>query len=777
MLIVPDSLLFSGVSSRRLIPVVCALGIVCCGSPQSYVERGNRFTAAGKEADAAIQYEKAIQKNPDLGEAHYRLGLLDLKRNQALPAYRELLRASDLMPGNEDALFKLGQLALSIYNGNASHPQQFYDKAASVAAQLLKKKPDGYDGNLIEGAIALVDQRPADAVLSLQKAIAAKPGDPDAQLGLARALVDDDRAPEGIALAQGLVANNKAFGPAYDFLFAQFQTAGKKDEAADILRLKVANNPKQAVGIVELARYYASLQKAPEVNATIAKLTANPADFPDGRLIAGDFYLSVGKPDLALQQFNAGLGSATSATRNAYRKRMAAILASEKKWPETYQQVAAILKDQPNDDEARLMRALAWLDEGKPENLDRALAELQAQSKKRPNDPVLRFQTGNALARKGDRDGARREWAAAAQANPQYLPARYSLAESFLAADRGPDALQIAEQIIALAPRDTEARLLLATCLTAAGEYPRARAELDRLAAQYPQSAQVRFRLGVLDIADRRYKAAEDAFRQIGGAQAKDPQVLAGLAEALQGDHQGPQAIQMLQDELKRNPDSPVLRQMLARLAAVAGNYDVVVDQYQKMAAAAPGSTALQFSLASAYNAKGDTASALAVLQKLVQANPKSAPASLMLAQALVGTGRAEEAKVRYRKLLETEPDNANALNDLAYLMADSGENLDQALSYAQRGLQYAADPGLKTSLSDTMGWIMVKKNMTDDALQTLQILVNSHPGNATFRYHLGAAFFQKGDKQKARVELEAALAAKPSAMDEPRIRELLARI
>jgi Flp pilus assembly protein TadD len=123
------------------------------------------------------------------------------------------------------------------------------------------------------------------------------------------------------------------------------------------------------------------------------------------------------------------------------------------------------------------------------------------------------------------------------------------------------------------------------------------------------------------------------------------------------------------------------------------------------------------------------------------------------------------------------DPNNANALNDLAFLMADSGGKLDQALAYAQRGLQYAKDPGLKSSLADTLGWIYVKKNMTDSALQTFENLVRNNPGNATFRYHLGTALYQKGDKQEARVELEAALAAKPSNMDERKIKALLARL
>lgn len=761
----------------QLVLVLCALGIAACGgSPQSYVDRGNRFTESGKYADAALQYQKAIQKAPGLGEAHYRLALLDLKTNQPVPAYRELLRASELMPGNPDVLSRLGQLALSIYNADAKHPKQLYDQAAKSAAQLLSANPDGFDGNLIHGAIALVDRKPPDAVASLRKAVAAKPDDPDAQLGLARALVQNNQAAEGVALAQRLVGKNKTFGPAYDFLFEQYMSTGNKEEAGNILRLKVANNPKQAGYITELARYYATMQKPAEVDATIARLTASPADFPDGRLIAGDFYLAVGKPDLALQQFDAGLGLA-SANRNTYRKRIVPILAAEKKWPDAYRQIEAILKDKPDDDEAKLMRALAWLGEARPENLDRAITELQAQSKKRPNDPVLHFQTGNAMAKKGDQTGAIREWTAAARADREYLPARYSLAQSYLALGKASEALQVSDEIVAIAPRDAQAALLHASCLTAAGQYPRARTELNRLVAQFPKAPQVRFRVGVLDIAEHKYKDAEDTFQQIEGGASKDPQVLAGLAEALQGLGQGTKAMQLLQDEVKRNPNSAALRQVLARIAAASGKYDVVVDQYTQLAAAAPGSTVLQLSLASAYTAKGDSASAEGVLEKVIQADPKSVPGSLMLAQSLIATGHMHEAEARYRRLLEIDPNNANALNDLAFVMADSGENLDQAMSYAQRGLQYAVDAGLKTSLSDTLGWIYLKKNMTDSALQTFQKLVKTNPGNATYRYHLGTALYQKGDKQKARVELEAALGAKPSPLDEPKIRDLLARL
>jgi len=45
------------------------------------------------------------------------------------------------------------------------------------------------------------------------------------------------------------------------------------------------------------------------------------------------------------------------------------------------------------------------------------------------------------------------------------------------------------------------------------------------------------------------------------------------------------------------------------------------------------------------------------------------------------------------------------------------------------------------------------------------------------YRYHLGVALLQNGEKHKARTEFQAALTKKPQQTDEKKIRELLAGI
>jgi predicted Zn-dependent protease len=74
------------------------------------------------------------------------------------------------------------------------------------------------------------------------------------------------------------------------------------------------------------------------------------------------------------------------------------------------------------------------------------------------------------------------------------------------------------------------------------------------------------------------------------------------------------------------------------------------------------------------------------------------------------------------------------------------------------------------------LGWIYLKKNRPDDAVQIFSRIVKRNPGVPTYRFHFGAALLQKGDKTGARRELESARAGHPDQADEARIEGLLAK-
>jgi Flp pilus assembly protein TadD len=153
---------------------------------------------------------------------------------------------------------------------------------------------------------------------------------------------------------------------------------------------------------------------------------------------------------------------------------------------------------------------------------------------------------------------------------------------------------------------------------------------------------------------------------------------------------------------------------------------------------------------------------------------PEDAAAHLLLAMALEAQGDWTGAANYYERTVDLAPDNVIALNNLAFILAETGGDLDRALSLVQRARSRAPH---HPDVADTLAWVYVKRNLNDSAIAILEELVAKHPEKASWRYHLAVALYQKGDSRRARQQLEAALRGKPDSKEEGRIRELLAKL
>src|SRR5712691_4941275 len=98
----------------------------CTVTKSGYLERGNKLFEAGKYPEASINYRNAIQKDPQFGEAYYRLGLAAIKQDKPREASDSFTRAVQLLPGNIDAKEKLSNITLSYYLLDPRHPQSLY---------------------------------------------------------------------------------------------------------------------------------------------------------------------------------------------------------------------------------------------------------------------------------------------------------------------------------------------------------------------------------------------------------------------------------------------------------------------------------------------------------------------------------------------------------------------------------------------------------------------------------------------------------------------------
>src|ERR1700722_68505 len=147
-------MLMSKWKSLAIVALVIA-GFSCDTSPQRYLDKGNGLFNAGRYAEAEINYQKAIQKDPTSGEAYYRYSLLKFKQGKLGESYRLVYRAAGYLPDREDITVALADTCFEMYLGNRGDAN-LYGQVDAISRRLLQKNPNSYDGLRLKGYVAML---------------------------------------------------------------------------------------------------------------------------------------------------------------------------------------------------------------------------------------------------------------------------------------------------------------------------------------------------------------------------------------------------------------------------------------------------------------------------------------------------------------------------------------------------------------------------------------------------------------------------------------------
>ena len=764
-------------NSRKLLLLLPVVFFVasCSRDPkvqaQRYVENGNKFFEKGKYKEASIMYRRALQKDLKFGEAYYRLALTEINLAAYGDAVRALRRAVELQPDNADASVKLADIYMVAATQDKGNSPEYLKEAKELADKLLQKDAKSYDGHRIEGQIALLQNDAAGAVAQLKMAAQLKPDETDLALAYFQALAANKQTDDAEKLALAVIDKHKNFAPMYDALYFRYMTDKKVAEAENVMKRKVENNPQQANFRVQLASHYLATQQKPEFDKTIQVLN-DEKQYPDGHLVAGDFYFYRARDfDAARAQYEAG-EKAFPKEAAIYQKRLVELLATTGKNTEANQLLTTLLKENPKDTDAIAMRAALMLTTGDAAQITQAVNDLQSLVAKTPENHLLRFNLARAYLAKNDAEQARLQLEAAVKLRPDFIVARDMLARVYLVKKDYAKALKEAEETIALNKSDVQARLTRSTALMALGDGQKAREEIDTILQLAPNNSDARYQSAFLAWQQKDYKRAEVVFSEMSKANPKDSRGLLGMVETMASENHLPQGIKLVEDALAKDPGRRDLELALANLYVRDTRYDAAIGRYQDLLKSDPKSGDLLLRLAEAQRRKGDINAAIDTFRRASQAAPTDARPLLQLGLLLDGTGRRDQAKPIYEQILKIQPDHPIALNNLAFIKAEDGQDLDEALTMAQRARQ-----GMPNSpdIMDTLGWIYLKKNLSDDAIRTFKELVTADPNRATYHYHYGMALLQKGDKLSAKRELETAIKFNPSKDDAGKIQKLLA--
>ena len=737
------------------------------------IASGNKYFQNGKYKEASILYRRALQLDPKSGEGYYRLGLVQFALREYGDAARALERATSLDPGNEDATVRLSELYLIAYAANPQSNKRALDEARPLIAQVLKHNPKSFGGLRLEADLATLANDSETAIAKLREADEVKPWQPEVIVPLIQRLAAEGRMAEAEKLGEEFLARDKTVRRVYDLLFFYYGQSSQFDHAEETLKTEIANLPSDATPRLELAAFYYTRNRKPEMLALLDGLRSARKAFPHADSLIGDFYLRMGAYDLGIQAYREGEKREPKAAAE-YEKRIADVLLAQGRDAEALAIVSKLHKDYPGDVDAAAIHA-SLLAKGDPQQVQTAISELEPLAAKEPGNAMLQFHLGRAYWIKGDpasRDKAAQHFETSLKLNPDSLLAKLALARVRLEQGQNGVAVQIAEEILETNPSNMQAKLTRGAGLANLGEGDKAREELRNILRTYKDSNDARYQLAALDLRQKRYGDAEAGFRAL--AQAGDLRGFTGLADSKMAQDQPTAAAQILEQELAKHPDRDGYRLALSEVLLRMGRLQEARAQLEQVVRRNPGWAEALTRLGTLESQLGDKAGALENFQKAHQRQPANASATLGYAMLLEDGGQADQARALYEEVLKTEPDNATALNNLAYLKAQQGVDLDQALGYAQHALQRSPT---NPNISDTLGLIYIRKKLTTQAVQVLQDLVARVPDNPSFHLHLAMALFDAGEKQLAKKELEKAQRHKPSAAEQAKIKELVGRI
>ena len=775
---------------RHLIIVLTALALVSCNRDpnylkQKYLDSGNKYYGQKRYNEANIMYRKAIEKDRKFGEAYYRLALVDLDLSRPQDAYPMLRRAVELLKQGsqdaDDATLKLDELMLMAAE-TSKHQDALLAEVQPMVDGLLKRNPSSWEGHKLSGDIALLHSsalyrggNPVEARESIAKAIqeyrtslTSKPGDYVISLALGRTLALDGESAEAESLFKTLIEKDKLNLNGYYELYRIYAGQKKYPEAEATLKSAIAAVPKDASLRLSLVQFYYVTKRQDDLVKLLNDMKKDLKQFPQAYFQAGSFFVRVGQFDEALKQYEEGI-KADPDKKNSYLKNEIEVYIRQNNIVMAQTKNDQILRNDPKDPEARGLRATFMLDKG---DIDKAEGDLQSVVTSRPGNWVARFNLGRAYFAKGEYEQARQEFDKCIDLNPGYLPARYAQTQVAIVRGNYDAAVHDADEILKIAPNSVQGRIMKAASLQRLGKYDDARKLLNDVLDKNPKQVETLLEIGVLDLNQKKSKDALDHFRRAYDAAPQNIRGLLGESKALLMDGQPDKSVDLIRQAAQKTPSIQLQRE-LGNAQMAARQFDAAIGTYQALAT---GTSDLKTKgdlwsrIGESYRYKGDFPKSTEYMEMASKALPDNAAIATNLALLYEARQDSSHARTYYEKALKIDPNNPLALNNLAYLITETNGDLAQALSYAQQAKQRLPN---FLEVSDTIGWIYLKKNISDSAVEEFKRLVQQAPLNPIYHYHYAMALNQKGDAISAKAECEVALADHPQKPLEAQIRTL----
>ncbi len=806
--------------SRIVTLALTAAVLAACGGAEerkaAYLEKGKVYYAEQNFEKARVELKNVLQIDPKTAEPYWLLGQMAEKENNYRDAFGQYLKVVEFAPEHLDAHARLGSFYVlakdlekadeHIQKALAKDPKHVGGRTAQamllaakddeagaiqLLGEVLKDKPDHAEASSALAGIHVKQKNTDAAIAALRAGIAADPKEVELRVRLVQ-MQAVLKKPEEARKVWGEVIALEPDNLSYRVGLAAYLSQLKEFDAAEkVLREAIAQKPEDAQRYLMLAQFFASREQADKGIAEIKQAIGRRPDDYDLKFGLARLHEQQ-KQDAEAEAIYRAAIEAEKTEPQGLRARdlLAALLLRKDKRDEAAALVDVVLKENPQDNAALLLRARMAMEK---RDAATAITALRSLLKDQPDSAELLGLLAEAHTLNGEPQLAREALQRAAQANRKNPDARLRYAQHLSAAKDYTAARDEVEGILKDAPEHIGALALLGEIQVNQGDAKAGETSFQKIKSLSPNDAAGYLGLGRLYQTQRKFDQAlleyETAYRKSTGKDiplgliaathmaAGHPERAVArleqanqelpdrafihelLAEAYQAQKRFADAARELDTVLKLAPKWNMTYIARANLALQQRNALGAVQAYETGLAAIPGDERLLIGLADAKAASGDNDGAIARYEEALKVNPASAARGKLLTVLVERKGDAESLK-RARAILEEQvnlaPTEPGPRLTLAQFLART-KDYDGALREIGEVLKRNADLLAALQLK---AQVQAAKGDATGQEATLDQIAKAHP-------QTGIGQLALGDLKLRTKQYDAALAAYEAALDQ----------
>lgn len=780
---------------RLLLTMALSVFLAACDSSEekadahylSAVER----VADGDTEGAILDLRNALKLNAGHKDARRLFADLLFDDGEVSAAFRQYKEIYESDPTNLDAIRAMAGIA---FDGNDTEAAEDYlERGMALASDDIGFKEINVGLDYRAASRAQDDEaisaavEAANALLGLDQSLirarrvavagAIRAGDPEAALALIEAGLE--RAPEDRGLLNTKLVALNQLGRTDDIethilnmvavypedartqrlLVDWYLAKGQVDEAASWLEGRIDPTSDDPLPRMVYLRFLSEVRSNDVMRSTLRALLAEdpvPADIAANEeafraLLAGGDHLA-GDTAAAIASLEALLEGKEPDIRIDRIKMQLAVMRRESgDAAGAMELVEEVLAHDPGQLQAIKLKAEHLI---ATDRADEALLSLRGALNDAPEDPDLFSLMATVYAREG-RPALVADMLARAVDSSLSAPAESLRYAAYLMENDQPRATEkVLGQALRRAPKSLDLLRALAAVHIELRDWPRLRADLERLRETHPQERALATEIETRLIAGQAASGAlgtqldtlsDDASGDLSASLA----IVRGLVQAGELDRARDTVAELAQ----KFPDAPEPRLAAALLMAEAGQASEALAVLENLVADHPETEAAWTTIVSLKQQNSGPSELRDVLDTALTHHPESRVLNITLARLLEAEGDHAGAIAIYERLYAADGSDLVVANNLASLLSNgAAPDVDRALRVSKR-LRQSDVP----AFLDTYGWAAHLSGDADEALEALSEAAKGLPDEPVVRFHFGVALAAAGQVDAARAELEAA--------------------